>query len=360
MPSRLTQTEAHPSGFAAFHVTGPAAAQVLEPEDVELCIIQSGHTERYLDINNPAEPWTTSVSRFRPIAARRQGASVWFEVDIGVIFHMETSKPYKLRFRQADGLETEEVFTAPRMRRPARIPEGWMPPPVPSGSVQPASSPEAEAEPAVLMSAPSRESEPVAASVATAPVPRNPIIPQESGKPRWVWAALALLVVVAGAVGWYMTYREDGGGDSGNTMAADREPTLATIRADLARNPEPAEARAKADALAKVGKLLDGQFLLYKYAGEQGDRDAARILGGYYDPATWSKEASPMPAPNPIEAARWLKQAAEAGDAEAQYRYAMLLKSGGTDEASGPEQAVVWLRRAADQGHEEAKKEVGP
>ena len=57
-----------------------------------------------------------------------------------------------------------------------------------------------------------------------------------------------------------------------------------------------------------------------------------------------------------IEAARWHKQAAEAGDAEAQYRYGMLLKQGRTDAPDGPEQALVWLRKAAKQGHAQANE----
>lgn len=374
MPSRLTQTESHPSGFAAFHVTGPAAAQVLVPEDVELAIIQLSHTDRYLDISNPAEPWTTSVSYFRPNAARRQGAAVWFEVDIGVIFHLETSKPYKLRIRQVEGLEAEEVFTTPAMRRPTSIPEDWKRRLVTDTSQRDETSTEPDKE-EVKENAQEAEREEAEenrrrkeqeeAENRNREEEERKRKEQEGregkqnvenghGKPRWPWLAAALVLLIAVAVGWYLTQ------DRKSSGAANTEPTLATIRAELARNPEPADARARADALAKEGKLLDGQFLLYKYAGEQGDRDAARILGGFYDPATWSKETSPLPAPNPLEAARWLKQAAEAGDAEAQYRYAMLLKSGGTDEATGPEQAVVWLRRAAEQGHEAARKEVGP
>lgn len=380
MPSRLIQTDTHASGVAAFQVTGPAAAQVLVPEDVELAIIQLSHTDRYLDISNPAEPWTTSVSYFRPIAARRQGAAIWFEVDIGVTFHLETSKPYKVRIRQVEGLEAEEVFTTPAMRRPTRIPEDWKPPLAIDkagrdenskgpGKVEVQEENAQETEREEEEKNRKRKEQEEEESRKREEEEERKRKPQEDedkrrednrkpekghDKPRWPWLAAALMLVIAAGVGWYLTQGSTGSG------AADAEPTLATIRADLARNPEPADARAKADALAKDGKLLDGQFLLYKYAGEKGDRDAARILGGFYDPATWSKETSPLPAPNPTEAARWLKQAAEAGDTEAQYRYAMLLKSGGTDEATGPEQAVVWLRRAADQGHEAARKELGP
>ena len=117
---------------------------------------------------------------------------------------------------------------------------------------------------------------------------------------------------------------------------------------------------AKVAQLASARKLLDGQFLLLRYAAEQGDIAAARDIGRMYDPATFSKDSSPLPEPNPVEAARWLKQAAQKGDAEAQYRFAMLLKRGGTDEENAPEQAVFWMRKAAEQGHELARKESLP
>lgn len=186
-----------------------------------------------------------------------------------------------------------------------------------------------------------------------------------------------MLLLLAGAGAWFALKPEDAGpgvqavappasAPASEVASAPVTPpapvaevTLASIRAELSGSPEPAAARARADALAKEGRLLDGQFLLYKYAGEKGDAEAARAMGSFYDPATWSKERSPMPAPNPVEAARWLRQAADAGDAEAQYRYGMLLKGGGTDELDGPEQAIGWLRKAAEQGHEGAKQALG-
>jgi TPR repeat protein len=134
--------------------------------------------------------------------------------------------------------------------------------------------------------------------------------------------------------------------------------TMDSCRRLVGGNPEPAAARVQAEKLAKKNELLDCQFLLFKYAGEKGDNGSARILGTFYDPDTWSKDKSPLPAPNPLEAARWHKQAAEAGDAESQYRYGMLLKLGRTDATDGPEQAQAWLRKAAEQGHKLAKEEL--
>jgi TPR repeat protein len=162
-----------------------------------------------------------------------------------------------------------------------------------------------------------------------------------------------VVLAVAAAVWW----KWNGGPDVAGPAAKDESgESLESVRRFLASNPEPAAARAKGEALAANGKALDAQFLLIKYAAERGDPVAARMMGTFYDPNTWSQEKSPLPAPNPLEAARWHKMAAEAGDAESQYRYGMLLRKGNTDEPNGPELAIAWLRKAAAQGNADAKK----
>jgi hypothetical protein len=356
MPTRLIQLDQHASGTAAFQISGPAVAQLPLPEDVEIAIVQPGPTERYLDPRNPQDPWTTSVYRFRPLGPRRQGNALWLEIDYGVTYHLRANQPYKLHIRQFEGLEIEEIFTGPAsMRRPSARPQGWTPPPDPKGPVS-APMPLPEPQPAPV---PPPAPEPVwapepvieAAPVEVPPVmvvepPAVAVVPASTSR-KWLLPVIVLLALVAGVAGYFLV---PGGAPS---VTAD---SLDSVRKYIAGNPEPAAARLKADELSKAGKLLDGQFLLYKYAGEKGDRDAARAMGSFYDPDTWTKDKSPLPAPNPTEAARWHKQAAEAGDAEAQYRYAMLLKQGRTDAVDGPEQAQVWLRKAAEQGHAQAKE----
>ncbi|QLH39061.1 MAG: sel1 repeat family protein [Defluviicoccus sp.] len=106
----------------------------------------------------------------------------------------------------------------------------------------------------------------------------------------------------------------------------------------------------------KAAQQLDGEFLLLREAARKGSAPAALALGEMYDPATYTPETSPLPAPNPAQAAAWYRQAAEAGIAQAQYRLGMLLMSGKTDEPNGPEVGISWLRKAADQGLAEAKE----
>lgn len=357
MPTRLIQIDQHPPGTAAFQVSGPGVAPLTRPEDLEISIIQPGPTERYLDPRNPDEPWSTSVYRFHPLAPRRQGNALWLEIDYGVSYHLRANQPYKLRLRQAEGVELDEVFTVPAaLRRPTSKPIGWNPPAGPRGPLVAPPMGAADPLPPAVEAAPAPVVEALAPAepVFEAPVdpPRveppidPPPAPAPSGK-KWLIPVVVLLALVGGVAGYFLMP-----GAPGQAM------TMDACRRLVAGNPEPAAAKAEADKLAGKGALLDCQFLLYRYAADKGDNGAARVLGTFYDPDTWSKEKSPLPAPNPTEAARWHKQAAEAGDPESQYRYGMLLKLGRTDAADGPEQGLAWLRKAAEQGNALAKEEL--
>ena len=384
MPTRLIQLDSHASGTAALRVTGPAAERLSPDDDLEIAILQPGQQDLYLDPRNPDQPWGTAVFRFRPLSPRRDGGALMLDIDYGVTYHLRANQPYKLKLRQSAALELEERFTgSPSLRRPSAMPQGWTPPPDPRGPVAapeppppppppPAPAPVVDAHPpspAPPQTAPAPEPAPVEARVEPAPVeekrvePKPPDdtrktptpvpVPVPPRKTPWLVIGLVAVALIGAGAAWWLTRN---GGPVAPVAQSDSDESIAGVRKFLAGNPEPADARAKAEALAAKGGQLDAVFLLVKYAAERGDRTAARMMGTFYDPQTWSKEKSPLPAPNPPEAARWHKMAAEAGDAESQYRYAMLLRNGGTDEPNGPEMAVVWLRKAAEQGNAEAKK----
>jgi len=360
MPTQLIQLAQHEPGSAALRVTGIALERLGDIELLEISILQLGHVERCLDPRNLADPWNTAVYRFAPRNPRRDSKAVLLEIDYGVTYHLLANQPYKLVLRRPDGREIEERFTGNgSIRRPSGPPANWTPPPGPAG---PASVPALRATEAAV---PIPASEPAATHVT----PEVTAIPTDlvgeadaseveqaaeaashrtrSRRPVWL-GALALLAAIAAGLAWWF--------HADKKVEVAESETLESVRKFIAASPAPGEARAKADALAKSGALLDGQFLLYKYAAEKGDKDAARVIGTFYDPDTWNATKSPLPAPNPGEAARWHKQAAEGGDAESQYRYGMLLRKGRTEEADGPEQAVTWLQKAADQGHTAAKQ----
>lgn len=355
MTTKLTQLgpDKHESGTAAFHVTGPVVAQIGEPELCEIAIVQN---DRHLDPREPEEPWKTAVYHFWPLRPRREGAGLWFEVDHGVTYHLRANTPYRLRVRSLTGAEAEEVFTLPSNTRRLSTPPGtWVSPPDPRGPVtapaQPAAPAPVAPPPPPPVPPPPAPPEPAAAPPAPEPPAPPPFVPPPVEPPiqrpsSMKWIALGGLLLVGAAAAAYLLLPGKPS-EAGLTMDSCRQAITA--------GPEASEARSKAEGLGKAGQLLDCQFLLYKYAADKGDALSARVLGTYYDPDTWSKDKSPLPAPNPVEAARWHKQAADAGDAESQYRYGMLLKLGRTEEPDGPEKAQVYLRKAADAGHALAK-----
>jgi hypothetical protein len=348
--------------------------------------VQPGQVDLYLDPRNPDHAWSTAVFRFRPLNPRREGAALLLDIDYGVTYHLRANQPYKLKIRQTDGTDVEERFTgSANLRRPTTIPRDWTPPPDPRGPVAPPTPveltrPKGEAAPGDPSSTPDLTPEAAktddATEATTLPAAEDgkqsqqrreepekrdvvdPLVASTEPKRTKSWLALAavLLLLIGGTAWWYLNRDAP---DQPPAAAAEADESLDGIRRFLASNPEPGAAREKAEALAASGKLLDGQFLLFKYAAERGDAKAARVMGTFYDPHTWARDKSPLPAPNPLEAARWHKFAAEAGDAESQYRYGMLLKDGGTDDPNGPEMAVAWLRKAAEQGNAEAKKALG-
>lgn len=365
----------HPSGTAALRITGPTAGRFDAPELIEIAIIDAGQTERHLDPRNPDDPWTTAMFWFFPLEPQRREGGLWLEIDHGVTHHLGANKPYRLRLRSLDGVEADEVFVMKaNLRRPSQKPRGWVAPPDPRGPLKapPPSDADIPLSPAAaLVPEPPPPEPPAPEPAAAEPAPEpawneaeapSPYAPEPYApephppepeppppKPLLTPLRLALLYLVLFLVG-----------AGGAWLYLNRTPaapvwTMDSCRSTLRGNPDPAKTLADADALAQSGQLLDCQFLLYKYAAEKGQAAAARMLGLFYDPDTWAKDKSPLPAPNPVEAARWHKQAAEAGDAESMYRYGMLLKLGRTEEADGPEKAQVWLRKAAEAGHAQAK-----
>lgn len=330
MPSRLEQTLQMPGGRANLRVAGAPPA---ERSTVELAITKpdTAGTMRYLDPGKPDDPWSTATHWLRlPLAD--DASELVFELGGDVTVHLLPFSPYELLLRDGGGMRHLDRFTGIALRGISSASAPIAPPAPP---------PPAKEEPPPLVA------EPI---VPPLPPPREP---------RWpLLAAVAVLVLLlAGGLGWYFLLRTDTAGTAPPSADAGAPVTLDEARRVLAGDPPPAEALTRAQAHAAKGEL-EGAFLLYRYAAEKGDVTAAVALAAMYDPATYSAQTSPLPAPNPTEAARWYEPAAQAGQAEAQYRLGMLLKSGATPDEAGPEKGVVWLRKAADQGYAQAQEEL--
>jgi len=384
MPARATQPAGSPAGQARVQVTGPGAPA--DADTLEVCI--SGmldSVEKHLDPRLSEDAWTTAFAWFRPAAVRQEGQALLFDLEPAVTWHLRPHTPYVLRLRDGAGLRREERLTWIAIRLPSQAPHGYEPPvgpakrPAPAPAAGPA--PVQEAAPAVdVTAALEREAAAAAALAATQRRRDEEALRQDAERKRRaqeeaasaelaakkrdgagrsrslvLGGAVAALLIAAGAAGWVYRDALFGTGSPPAVVAPTVPTTLEGARQFLAGNPGADESFGLADRFLKA-KQLDGAFLLLRNAAGKGNAAAALELGAMYDPETYTPETSPLPAPNAAQAADWYKQAADAGIAEAQYRYGKLLMSGKTAEPNGPELGVAWLRKAADQGLAKAKE----
>lgn len=336
MPSKLEQTLQMPGGRADLRVAG---APKIDRATLELAITKPDATGtiRYLNPSKPHDPWSTATHWLKPSLAR-DGNDLVFELDGDVTAHLLPYAPYELLLRDGGGARHVDRFTGIALRGVSSA----------SAPITPQAAP--APPPAPPLPPPPENTAPLVAEPILPPAPPSP----KSRWPFWT-AAAALVFVLTAGLGWYLWLRP--ASVTSATMSAETPVTLEEARRVLATEPPPAEALARAQAHAAKGEL-QGAFLLYRYAAEKGDMGASIALAAMYDPATYSAQTSPLPAPNPTEAARWYEPAAQAGQAEAQYRLGMLLKSGATADLDGPEKGVAWLRKAADQGYGPAQEEL--
>ncbi|WP_445682641.1 hypothetical protein [Radicibacter daui] len=345
---RLNQTQDMPAGIAALHCPNTP----LDPQSVEFCVGHPlpGGGRHHLDPANPDQPWGAAEIWQRPAGARQEGNLLILTLDAFTTFHLKPNQPFFVTLRDGNGGRTDGPVIGIALRLPSAPPRGWKPTSAPAAQPAPAITAE-PAPPLEPLTAPALETGP-------APTGRSPL-------PLIGGIALVLLLLGGTAAWWFLGRPADTSQQAETLPAPNATPmppaeefTLASARSALAGKPDAAAALALGKAHL-AAKDLDGAFLLLRNSAEQGNPEAAAAVGGLYDPDGWSKDTSPLPAPNAEQAAQWYRKAAEAGDAEAQYRLAMVLKSGKTDAQDGPEQAISWLRKAADQGHVKAKEALG-
>lgn len=385
MPAKFVQLDTHESGTARLQITGPGAGRFIDPQAIEIAIVQPGLGERFLDPRDQSDPWKLGAFHFRPINPQHSSAGeLIFEIDHAVTYHLRAMTPYFVRVRvrtslsdPAEDAGIQEVFTMPATtRRPSVQPAGWVEPPDPhSPASRPVSptptAPTIEVVPAIE-DTPPFEAAPAAsvaadgppvieASPASGPAKQTPHETKPGSRTGLIAGLVVLALVAAGIAFWFLrpgsaapeAVPASATPAPAASSGADAPTNMDACRQAIAAAPQADQARDWALGMAKDKRLLDCQFLLFRFAAEKGDAVSARSLGVFYDPDTWSRESSPMPSPNPAEASRWHKQAAEAGDVEAMYRYGMLLKLGRTEIEGDQAQKLAqdFLTRAREAGH---------
>lgn len=93
---------------------------------------------------------------------------------------------------------------------------------------------------------------------------------------------------------------------------------IATMRAPNAEEDLDTVFRKAGESL-KLGRIADAH-LLYFFAARRGHAPAAFVLAGIYDPVRFDKERSLLGRPDPLQALKWYRVAANQGDGEAQAR----------------------------------------
>jgi TPR repeat protein len=119
-----------------------------------------------------------------------------------------------------------------------------------------------------------------------------------------------------------------------------REHRMAAAKTLIESQAPPRTAAAEA-ATAQDSGLVDIAILLFRYAADRGDSEAARRLGMLYDPTEDARGAERQPKANARFAYTWYAKASELGDAEARRRQQRLME---------------WARGAARDGDADAQQ----
>ncbi|MGQ0593258.1 MAG: hypothetical protein ACT4QB_11605 [Gammaproteobacteria bacterium] len=93
---------------------------------------------------------------------------------------------------------------------------------------------------------------------------------------------------------------------------------IATMRAPNAEEDLDTVFRKAGESL-KLGRIADAH-LLYFFAARRGHAPAAFVLAGIYDPMRFDRDRSLLGRPDPVQALKWYRVAADQGDGEAQAR----------------------------------------
>lgn len=121
----------------------------------------------------------------------------------------------------------------------------------------------------------------------------------------------------------------------------------------LAGKPTPEQLVARGKDFVRAGQL-EGAFLVWRQAADQGFPPAALELAGFYDPV------NPIPdSPFKLSAERaagLYETAAKAGIVPAMRRLGMLYAKGADGFPADKAKARDWLKQAADKGDADAKK----
>jgi TPR repeat protein len=319
---------------------------------VELSIRRPGASRVYL---GPAD-WEENESWLR-LPATREGGALIARLGPPQTLRLAGASTIEVRARVRGAADKRTRLAWPRIVLPAENdaakadapvvlpPQGPRPQPWAKPAPVPELAAQAELRSAPLRSAPQAVAKPVSQLAAW-----------NGDRSARTWLAILLIALLLPAASWLLASWKSAErtAEIPAPQASTRSFTEEWVRAFLARDPDAPSATAEA-ALFEAAGHSDLALLLYRHAARKGEPKAAMAIGRMYDPDGFDPGRSPFATPDADQAASFYEQAAEAGDAEAQYRLGRLLLSGRTAGEADAERGAVWLQRAAGQGHAQAR-----
>lgn len=302
---------------------------------VELMIRRPGASRNYLG----PQGWQDSETWLELPATAVGGASL---VQFGPphTLRLANATTVELRVRRPGGSDGRTRLAWPRIVLPAE-----------NDAAEPVFSPPASAPRPVA-----EESE------AEAPRPvelRAPRVGATTAPPRsalsiWAKLVIAFVLLLIAVSAFQLLEWGLGEPEAIEPASTARSFTEEAVRAFLAAEPDGPSATAEAALYAAAGHP-ELALLLYRHAARRGEPKAALAIGRMYDPEGFDPSRSAFAAPDADQAASFYEQAAEKGDAEAQFRLGRVLLSGRTSGEADAERGALWLQRAAAQGNAGAR-----
>lgn len=350
--TRVTVTDApgRPPGHALIRLSGlPAGtARGLEIERESPTLPHLG-----------PEGWRATGTVLTPLDSQASAEGVDLVVGPDIVRHLALGMTLRLRVHMDDGAREvalawptiappppDDAHSRGRLRPRAQPEPPPPPPPPPMTAAPPPPPPPGDEELA-------EADEVITAEQAPPPPPGGTPAPHKARRLPWpfmvVIGGVLVLAALAFAGVMFMDGEEDGEvaelEQAPLTPEPPPEPELSPreqIRRLLATEPPAPAIMAKAAEMTAQGHG-DLAFLLHLRAAEKGSVAGALAAGRAYDPRDFDIATRPLPAPNAAEAERWYRQAAEAGNAEAQRRLGRLMLDG---HAGTPEEGQQWLDKA--------------
>jgi hypothetical protein len=345
MNIRVQPDPAHPAGHALIHIDGAAVAlhapgfRVQRPD--------------WEDDKLGLDGWQSSDVLLQPERAEASGADLILHIGWNVCRHLEEGV-YEISVPAAGqgstGVSWPDIapvhagfgevipLASPPIVAPTEAPPGGPAtqaelPAVKSGAAPGLAPPAAARQPAFVTEPSPNElsatiGTPTPAGAVEGPSAPPPPLRSAAGQGAILVACLLLVLLLSGGVYYYWPHRDASGATAARVAVPETAPSAGPVAAPirppapaslsglsipdvLARAPNAAAITIEGNRRLHAGHPDDG-LLLLEAAGNRADPGAAAVLARLYDPVIF-QPGGPIPQPDPRQAARYYRDAANGG-----------------------------------------------